>query len=108
MRDFFQKEEFLALEPLGIFQFLQSLMNTGEKKDTPEPPVSDEKPQEQPKTEQNTQAIMDFLSAHEQRAKRTRKWSFSLREKWSYCIVKYVLRTSEVFSLCEKVVEIFQ
>ncbi len=64
----------MALEPLGIFQFLQSLMNTGEKKDEnpPAPPVENTEENTQT-TEQNTQAIMDFLSAHEQRAKRVRK-----------------------------------
>ena len=73
MREIFQKEEILALEPLGIFQFLQSLMHTGEKNEENTPKTSEENTQEQTQTEQNTQAIMDFLSAHEQRAKRTRK-----------------------------------
>ena len=63
----------MALEPLGIFQFLQSLMYTDEKNEENPPKTSEENPQEQTQTEQNTQAIMDFLSAHEQRAKRTRK-----------------------------------
>ena len=62
------------MEPFGLFQFLQSLLNTGEKKDeNPVAPTPEKAEESIPKTPPQNTAITDFLSAHEQRARRIRK-----------------------------------
>jgi hypothetical protein len=77
LREIFQKEGNFSLEPFGLFQFLQSLLNTGEKKDenpvAPTPEKAEEIPTQTSQTPPQNTAITDFLSAHEQRARRIKK-----------------------------------
>lgn len=69
------------MEPFGLFQFLQSLLNTPSSpqentssntyKDAEEPPQPNvSAPPIEPK---NNDAYMQFISAHESRVKKTRK-----------------------------------
>ena len=73
----------LVLQPFGLFSLLQTLM--GEQTTTPTPnntePKNVENTTEPPPTTQeennvsqeNRQAVLQFLQAHEQRAKRTKR-----------------------------------
>lgn len=65
------------MEPFGIFQFLQSLLGEpakNEKNEVEEPPVNeDAPPREESPQSPSTDAIVGFLSAHEERARRVRK-----------------------------------
>ena len=74
-------EVFLPLEPFGLFNFLQSLLQTPQNSN--EPPLSDavsdesvfneETPQITQEREENTDAILQFIEAHDRRSKRIKK-----------------------------------
>ena len=66
------------MEPFGLFQFLQSFLNqnppTNNAETAPPPPVEAEEPiKPEPIITQNQNAALQFMAAHDERAKRTRK-----------------------------------
>lgn len=84
----FLKRRFFAVEPFGLFQFLQSFLaqnpenaNEAQAPDTSESekqaeesaPKTSAEPESEMETDSSNQAILSFMQAHETRAKRIKK-----------------------------------
>ena len=73
----FMKKEIFYMESFGLLQILQNLLSSASPSPAPAPAEEEEtKPEPlapQAETTQNQRAILDFLEAHDERAKRIKK-----------------------------------